>query len=64
MIIITPIGSLPVRAGKPFEATRKIGKAHQNCLVFCKGNPRKATARLGPVEIPDLTAYADGSEDE
>jgi DNA modification methylase len=38
-IFITPFGSLPVRAGKIFNNSRKIGKTHQNVLTFYKGNP-------------------------
>ena len=43
-ILVTAAGSLPIRAGKQFASTRKLGKTHQNVLVFCKGDPRKATA--------------------
>lgn len=53
-ILVTPAGSLPIRAGKQFAASRKLGKTHQNVLTFCKGDPKKAAARLGEVEIPDL----------
>lgn len=41
-ILITAIGSLPVRVGKQFEASRKLGKTHQNVLVFVKGDGKKA----------------------
>lgn len=50
-ILVTPVGSLPIRAGKQFTATRKLGKTHQQVLVFCKGDPRKATERLGDVDV-------------
>lgn len=53
-ILVTPAGSLPIRAGKQFAASRKLGKTHQNVLAFCKGNPRKAADRLGEVVIPEL----------
>ena len=46
-ILLTPTGTLPVRAGKQFGAGRKLGKAHQNILVFLKGNARAATAAAG-----------------
>ena len=36
-ILVNAAGSLPVRTGHQFEATRKIGKQHQNVLVFVKG---------------------------
>ncbi len=52
-ILVTAAGSLPIRAGKQFAATRKLGKTHQNVLVFCNGDPRKATEACGKVEIDD-----------
>ena len=51
-VLVTAVGSLPIRAGKQFASTRKLGKTHQNILVFCKGDPRKATEACGEVEIP------------
>lgn len=39
-IFITPLGSLPIRASKYFNGGRKLGKAHQNVLVFFYGDPR------------------------
>ena len=51
---MTAVGSLPIRVGKQFESGRKLGKTHQNVLVFVKGDPRKATQACGPVEIGDL----------
>ena len=57
-IFVTPIASLPVRAGRTFQATRKMGRMHQYCLCFVKGNPKKATERIGEVELPDLEAFA------
>ena len=35
-ILITSVGSLPIRVGKQFESGRKLGKTHQNILVFKK----------------------------
>lgn len=40
-ILITATGSLPVRVGKQFKAGRKLGKTHQNVLVFYKGDPKQ-----------------------
>ena len=62
-IVVTPIGSLPIRAGKAFSATRKMGRTHQYLLVFCKGDPKKATERIGEVEIPDLDSFAENAEE-
>lgn len=52
-VLVTPAGSLPIRAGKQFKASRKLGKTHQNVLVYCKGDPRRAAGRLGDVLLPD-----------
>lgn len=52
-ILITPAGSLAIRAGKQFSVSRKLGKQHQNVLVFVKGDPRKATEACGGVETDD-----------
>ena len=49
IILVTPVGTLPMRAGKAMRATRKIGKTHQNILVFVKGDPKKAVADMGDI---------------
>ena len=49
IILVTPVGTLPMRAGKSMRATRKVGKTHQNILVFIKGNPKKAIADMGDI---------------
>lgn len=36
IILVTAVGSLPIRITKQFEAGRKVGKTHQNVLVFYK----------------------------
>jgi DNA modification methylase len=50
-ILITAVGSLPIRAGKQFSASRKLGKTHQNVLVFVKGDGKKAAQACGNVEV-------------
>lgn len=50
-ILVTAVGSLPILAGRQFTATRKLGKTHQNVLVFVKGDPREATRACGVVEV-------------
>lgn len=45
-IFITPCGSLPVRIQKQFKGGRKLGKTHQNILVFVKGDGKKATKKI------------------
>jgi hypothetical protein len=55
-ILVTALGSLPIRAGKSFMATRKLGKTHQNLLVFCKGDPRIAAQACGTPDFGETDA--------
>jgi DNA modification methylase len=50
-VLVTAIGSLPLRVGKQFGSGRKLGKSHQNVLVFYKGNPKNTKEVFGEVEI-------------
>lgn len=43
-VLVTAAGSLPMRVGKQFTDSRKLGKQHQNILVFFKGNPKTIKA--------------------
>lgn len=52
MILATPLGGAGMRAARPFGHSRKVTKVHQNVLVFCKGDPVKATEACGPVDLP------------
>ncbi len=58
-ILVTSVGSLPMRVGRQFEASRKLGKTHQQVLVFCKGDPKKATEAVGPVEFGEAMDESD-----
>jgi len=50
-IYVSPMGTLPLRAGRTFRASRKLGKTHQNVLVFVKGDPKKAADKCGVVDL-------------
>jgi hypothetical protein len=52
-VLVTPVGSLPIRVGRQFATTRKLGKTHQNVLIFLKGDAKRATTACGPVEMGD-----------
>lgn len=54
-VLITAVGSLPIRVGRQFEGYRKLGKSHQNVLVFLKGDAGRAAAACGEVDLDDLT---------
>jgi hypothetical protein len=41
-ILVTAVGSLPIRTGRQFASGRKLGKTHQNILVFVKGDGKMA----------------------
>lgn len=46
-VLLTPLGSLPVRAGRAFAAGRKLGRAHQHVLCFYKGDVRQVGGTFG-----------------
>lgn len=48
-ILVTPLGSVPVRTSAQFGGGRKLGKTHQQLLVFVKGDAKQAAAKV-PVE--------------
>lgn len=56
-ILVTAVGTLPVRMGRGFESARKLGKTHQDVLLFVKGDPRKATEAIGPVEFGEPAEF-------
>lgn len=51
-IVVTPAGSLPVRAGLAFRASRKLGRTHQHLLVFTNGDGKAAARACQPTEGP------------
>ena len=52
-ILINSLGSLPLRAGRVFKASRKLGKTHQNILIFVKGSWQEAVEACGEIEIEE-----------
>lgn len=46
-VLITSLGTLPIRVANTFPKGRKLGKAHQNVLIFVKGDWRKAHEACG-----------------
>ncbi|MBS3993132.1 MAG: hypothetical protein KGZ87_05405 [Bacteroidetes bacterium] len=41
IILVNVVGSLAIRVRRQFNNGRKVGKMHQNVLVFYKGDPKK-----------------------
>ena len=50
IIVMNNIGSLPIRAPKYFDQSRKIGRMHQNCLVFYKGDLKTIEEKFGKLQ--------------
>ena len=46
-ILVNVAGSLPIRIGKQFGSYRKLGKMHQNVLIFYKGDIKKIKQNYG-----------------
>jgi DNA modification methylase len=53
MILVNPIGSLAIRISKQFNHSRKIGRHHQNALVFYKGNPTRISEKYPALDFSD-----------
>ncbi len=51
-ILLTPAGSLPMRARKQFERSRKLGKTHQYVLIFGKGDVAAVSRRCTLATLP------------
>jgi len=49
LIIVDPVGTLAVRSERQMRASRKVGRGHQQMLVFVKGNGRKAAEHCGEI---------------
>jgi len=57
---ITPVGSLPIRVSSQFTHHRKLGKGHQNVLVFFKGELQAIPANFpDTIEAGDVEAQGD-----
>jgi DNA modification methylase len=61
-ILVTAVGSLPIRVGKQFSASRKLGKTHQNVLVFVKGNGKAAAEACGECTFGEIDAAEEFGE--
>jgi hypothetical protein len=52
-VLVTKLSSLPIRVGRQFDISRKMGKTHQQCLTFVKGDAKRAAGRCGPIVSAD-----------
>jgi len=53
-VLLNSTGTLAIRAGRYFRTSRKLGKTHQNVLIFLKGDSKKAVEKLGNCEFMDV----------
>lgn len=58
-IYVTPIAGIRFTASRNFSTARKLGKVHQNVLVFVKGDAKAAVAACGDVVVAPLPAEND-----
>lgn len=63
-ILLNQTGTVAMRAGRTFSQSRKLGKAHQNVLVFVKGDARLAAQACGEVDVSDAMFAAEGQQDD
>lgn len=56
IILINPAGSLPVRAGRQFNNSRKVGRTHQNILVFYKGDIKQISEHYKALPVLEATS--------
>ena len=61
-ILVTAVGSLPIRITKQFNASRKLGKTHQNVQIFLKGDAKKAVEKLSAPEFAMIEAESSGDK--
>jgi DNA modification methylase len=54
IVLINVAGTLPVRVGRQFSSSRKVGKCHQNVYVFFKGDPKTIKTNFPEIEVSDL----------
>lgn len=57
MILVNAVGTLAIRAGRQFAIGRKVGKQHQNVLVFYKGNPKNIKANYPELDLSYINDF-------
>ena len=58
IILVNVAGSLPVRVGRQMANSRKVGKMHQNVLVFYKGDPTQIKDIFSEIEVKEIEENA------
>jgi hypothetical protein len=60
-VLVTAVGSLPIRVGKQFGSNRKLGRTHQNVEIFYKGDPARIRDIAADCQFGKLEELADDS---
>ena len=51
LILVEMVGNLQMRVGRYMKSGRKVGKMHQNVLVFYKGNPKNIKSNYPELDL-------------
>ncbi|MEJ7610655.1 MAG: ParB N-terminal domain-containing protein [Ferruginibacter sp.] len=62
IILVNVAGSLPVRIGRQFGSFRKVGKMHQNVLVFYKGDPKEIKNNFPEIKVEQFEEQSEAVE--
>ena len=62
-ILVTVLGTAPVRVAGQFPSSRKMCRTHQMVLVFLKGDPRVAAAKVGECEFGEIEPDPEDTEE-
>jgi DNA modification methylase len=57
IILVNVVGSLAIRVRRQFNGGRKVGKMHQNVLVFYKGDPKKIKENYPELNLGELEHF-------
>src|SRR5439155_12347202 len=62
-VLVTAVGSLPIRVGSMFGKYRKLGKTHQNVLCFYNGEPKAIAEEFPEIQVSELFDHEGGNHD-
>ncbi len=51
LVLVNQVTSMAIRVRKQFNTSRKIGKVHQNVLVFCKGSVEETVDKFEEIQV-------------
>ena len=63
IILLNAVGTLRLRAGRSMQ-TRKVGKVHQNVLVFYKGKLENISQKFPPIDFSELEEEGEDGDDK